>query len=235
MGSFEGRVAFITGASRGIGASVAHALSGAGAHVVLASRSGDDLGIDGSLAQPCDVRDLTALEDLAAAARDRFGGIDIVVANAGVGAYGDFLDLDREILDEIIDVNVKGLLYTIRATLPLLLSSSEAELVVIASIAGQRGPAGEAVYASSKFAQVGFMRSLDHELWDRGVRCSTLCPGGVATDFAMGRGRSPDDPDLEVMMHPDEVAESVLHVLTRPRTHRVLESSLLPMGEDSLG
>lgn len=235
MGSIEGRVAFITGASRGIGASVAHALSDAGARVVLASRSGDDLGIDGALAQPCDVRDLTALEDLAAAASDRFGGIDIVVANAGVGAYGDFLDLDREILDEIIDVNVKGLLYTIRATLPLLLSSDSGELVVIASIAGQRGPAGEAVYAASKFAQVGFMRSLDHELWDRGVRCSTICPGGVATDFAMGRGRTPEDPDLEVMMRPGEVAESVLHVLTRPRTHRVLESSLLPMGEDSLG
>jgi NADP-dependent 3-hydroxy acid dehydrogenase YdfG len=235
MSSIEGRVALITGASRGIGASVAHALSKAGARLVLASRSGDDLGIDGTLAQRCDVCDLGALEQLAAAAAERFGGVDIVVANAGVGPYGDFRDLDVEVMDEIIDVNVKGLLYTVRATLPLLFDSDAAELVVIASIAGQRGPAGEAVYASSKFAQVGFMRSLDHELWERGVRCSTICPGGVATDFAMGRGRTPDDPDLEVMMHPDEVAESVLHVLTRPRTLRVLESSLLPMGEDSLG
>ena len=235
MSSIDGRVALITGASRGVGASVAHALSKAGARLVLASRSGDDLGIDGALAQPCDVRDLGALEELGAAARERFGGVDIVVANAGVGAYGDFLDLDVEVMDEIIDVNVKGLLYTIRATLPLLLESDSAELVVVASIAGQRAPEGEAVYSSSKFAQVGFMRSLDHELWNRGVRCSTICPGGVATDFAMGRGRTPDDPDLEVMMRPDEVAESVLHVLTRPRTLRVLESSLLPMGEDSLG
>ena len=235
MSSIEGRVALITGASRGIGASVARALSDAGARVVLASRSGGDQGIDGALAQPCDVCDLRSLEKLAAAARERFGGVDIVVANAGVGAYGDFLDLDVEVMDEIIDINVKGLLYTVRATLPLLLESDAAELVVIASIAGLRGPEGEAVYAASKFAQVGFMRSLDHELWDRGVRCSTICPGGVATDFAMGRGRTPDDPDLAVMMQPDEVAESVLHVLTRPRTLRVLESSLLPMGEDSLG
>jgi 3-oxoacyl-[acyl-carrier protein] reductase len=235
MSSIEGRVALITGASRGVGASVARLLSEAGARVVLASRSGDDLGINGALAAPCDVCDLSALEKLAASAREQFGGIDIVVANAGVGAYGNFLDLDLDIMNEIIDINVKGLLYTVRATLPLLLESDQAELVVIASIAGQRGPEGEAVYASSKFAQVGFMRSLDHELWNRGVRCSTLCPGGVATDFAMGRGRTPDDPDLEVMMRPDEVAESVLHVLTRPRTLRVLESSLLPMGEDSLG
>jgi NAD(P)-dependent dehydrogenase (short-subunit alcohol dehydrogenase family) len=235
MSSIEGRVALITGASRGIGASVAQALSNGGARVVLASRSGHDPGIDGALALPCDVRDLGSLEKLAAAAREQFGGVDIVVANAGVGAYGDFLDLDVAVMDEIIDTNVKGLLYTIRATLPLLLESDAAELVVIASIAGQRGPEGEAVYSSSKFAQVGFMRSLDHELWDRGVRCSTICPGGVATDFAMGRGRTPDDPDLALMMHPDQVAESVLHVLTRPRTLRVLESSLLPMGEDSLG
>ncbi len=235
MSPVEGQVALITGASRGIGASVAHALSGANARVVLASRSGGDLGIDGALGVACDVRDLDALEALAASARDRFGGVDIVVANAGVGAYGDFLDLDVDVMDEIIDTNVKGLLYTIRATLPLLLESSSAELVVIASIAGQRGPEGEAVYSSSKFAQVGFMRSLDHELWNKGVRCSILCPGGVATDFAMGRGRTPEDPDLAVMMKPDEVAESVLHVLTRPRNMRVLESSLLPMGEDSLG
>lgn len=235
MTAIEGRVAFITGASRGIGAAVAHALAQAGARVVLASRSGDDLGIDGALAQPCDVRDLHALEDLAHAACQQFGGIDIVVANAGVGAYGRFQDLDVEILEEIIDINVKGLLYTVRATLPMLLASDAGELVVIASIAGQRGPEGEAVYASSKFAQVGFMRSLDHELWDHGVRCSTICPGGVATDFAIGRGRSPGDPDFAIMMQPNEVAESALYVLTRPRTHRVLESSLLPMGEDSLG
>lgn len=235
MGALDGRVGFVTGASRGVGASVARALSGAGADVVLGSRSADDLGIAGALSGACDVRDLAALESLAAAAKDRFGGIDIVVANAGVGAYGDFLDIDIDVLHEIIDVNVTGTLHTIRATLPLLWESPAAELVVVASIAGQHGPAGEAIYAASKFAQVGLMRSLDHELWGRGVRCSTVCPGGIATDFAMGRGRSPDDPDLETMMHPDDVAEAVMHVLSRPRTARVLESSLLPMNEDSMG
>jgi NAD(P)-dependent dehydrogenase (short-subunit alcohol dehydrogenase family) len=235
MSAINGRAALVTGASRGIGAAVARSLANSGAHLALASRSGDDLGIDGAVASRCDVRDADAVGSLAAAAAECFGGLDIVVANAGVGAYGDFLGLDAEVADEIIDVNVKGLLNTIRATLPFLLSSDAADLVVIASIAGQRGPAGEAVYAASKFAQVGFMRSLDHELWAKGVRCSTLCPGGVATDFAMGRGRSPDDPDLPTMMRPEEVAESVLHALSRPRTHRVLESSLLPMSEDSLG
>jgi NAD(P)-dependent dehydrogenase (short-subunit alcohol dehydrogenase family) len=235
MTAIEGRTALVTGASAGIGAATARALAAAGANVVLASRRGDDLGIDGALAQPCDVRDPAQLEALAAAAVERFGGLDIVVANAGVGAYGNFLDLDPEHLEEMVDINVKGTLYTVRATLPHLLESDAADLVVVASIAGQRGPEGEAVYAATKFAQVGFMRALDHELWKRGVRCSTLCPGGVETDFAMGRGRTPEDPDLPGFMRPEEVADAVLHALTRPRTHRMLEASLLPMAEDSLG
>jgi NADP-dependent 3-hydroxy acid dehydrogenase YdfG len=66
------------------------------------------------------------------------------------------------------------------------------------------------------------------------VRCSTIAPGGVHTEFAMGRGRSPGDPDLEVMMRPEEIAEAVVHAVTRPRTHRVLEATILPMSDDSM-
>jgi len=234
VNSLDGRVALITGASSGIGAATARALASGGARVALGSRRGDDLGIDGALAQSCDVRDAGQVEALTAAAVDRFGRLDIVVANAGVGAYGDFLALDPGHLEEMIDTNVKGLLYTVRATLPHLLESDSADLVVVASVAGQRGPEGEAVYAASKFAQVGFMRSLDHELYRQGVRCSTIAPGGVYTEFAMGRGRSPGDPDLEVMMRPEEIADAVVHCVTRPRTHRVLEATILPMSDDSM-
>jgi NADP-dependent 3-hydroxy acid dehydrogenase YdfG len=235
MSTIDGRVALVTGASRGVGAAVGRALHAAGARVALGSRSGDDLGLDGALAAACDVRDPAALEAFAAAAAERFGGIDIVVANAGVGAYGDFADLELEVLDEMIDTNVKGTLHTVRATLPYLLRSDAADLAVIASIAGRRGPEGEAVYAASKFAQVGFVRSLDHELWRRGVRCSLLCPGGIATDFAMGRGRTRDDPDLAGFMTGEEVADAVVHALTRPRRLRMLETTLVPMAEDSMG
>lgn len=234
MNQLEGRGAVVTGASSGIGAAVARSLADAGASLALISRSGENPGVSDALSASCDIRDLGAVERFMADANERLGGIDVVVANAGVGAYGDFLDLDPEILAEIIDTNVKGLLHTARAGLPFLLESDSADLVTIASIAGQRAPEGEATYAASKFAQVGFMRSIDHELWSRGVRCSTICPGGVATNFAMGRGRTPEDPALPDMMEPEEVAESVLHVLTRPRTHRVLESNLLPMAEDSM-
>jgi len=235
MNNLEERVALVTGASRGIGAAVARGLAEEGARLVLASRSGDDLGIEGAVAQPCDVRDPAALDSLVSVAVDRFGGLDILVANAGVGAYGPFLDLPPQQMEEMIDVNVKGTMYAVRAALPHLLRSDAADIVTLASEAGRRGLPYEAVYCASKFAQVGFTRALDHELREQGVRCTNVCPGGVATDFAMGRGRTPEMPELEGMMTPEDVAEVVLFVLSRPRNHRILEVALRPVTETSWG
>ena len=235
MTSIEGRVALVTGASRGIGAAVAKALDAQGVRLGLASRSGDDLGIDGAVARECDVRRPEDLETLAAETAERHGGIDILVANAGVGAYGPFLDLPADQLEEMIDVNVKGTLYSARAALPYLIRSDAADMITLASEAGRRGLPFEAVYCASKFAQVGFTRALDHELREHGVRCSNVCPGGVATDFAMGRGRTPDMPQLDGMMTSEDVAEVVVFVLTRPRNHRILETAFRPVTEESWG
>jgi 3-oxoacyl-[acyl-carrier protein] reductase len=235
MGELKRKTALITGASRGIGAAVARALDAAGVSLGLASRSGDDLGIDGAVAMPTDVRDLEALSALAAATAERHGGIDILVANAGVGAYGPFLDLPPDQLEEMIDVNVKGAIYSVRATLPFLLESDAADIVMLASEAGRRGLPNEAVYCASKFAQIGLTRALDHELRERGVRCTTVAPGGVATDFAMGRGRTPDMPQLAGMMSAEDVADAVMYVLTRPRNHRILEVAFRPITEPSMG
>jgi NADP-dependent 3-hydroxy acid dehydrogenase YdfG len=235
MTSLAGKVALVTGASRGIGAAVARALAAAGVRLALASRGGDDLGLDGAVARPCDVRRPGDLEALAAEAVERFGGIDILVANAGVGAYGPFLELPADQLEEMIDVNVKGTLYAVRAALPHLLESDAADIVTLASEAGRRGLPLEAVYCASKFAQVGFTRALDHELRKQGIRCSNVCPGGVATDFAMGRGRTPDMPALAGMMTPENVAEVVLFVITRPRNHRILETAFRPVAEPAWG
>ena len=233
--TLEGKAALVTGASRGIGRAVAQQLAAAGVGLGLASRSGDDLGLDGVVARPCDVRNPADLEAIVGETVDRFGRLDILVANAGVGAYGPFLELSPEHLEEMIDVNVKGTLYAVRAALPHLIESGEADLVTIASEAGRRGLPLEAVYCASKFAQVGFTRAMDHELREQGVRCTNICPGGVATEFAMGRGRTPEMPELAGMMSGEDVAEVVLFALTRPRTHRILETTFRPVTETSWG
>jgi 3-oxoacyl-[acyl-carrier protein] reductase len=235
MDSLAGRAALVTGASRGIGAAIARQLHAAGARVGLASRSGVDLGLENALGVATDVRDAASIRAAADAVADRFGGIDILVVNAGVGAYGPIAELDPEHLDEMIDINVKGAIHTVRAALPYLVRSDAADLVTVASEAGRRGLPNEAVYCASKFAQVGLTAALDHELREQGIRCTNVCPGGVATDFAMGRGRTPEMPALAGMMRPDDVADAVLFVLTRPRTHRILEVAFRPVTEPSWG
>lgn len=230
-----GKVALVTGASRGIGAAVARALHREGAALGLASRSGTDLGLADTVARPCDVRDPAQLETLVAATVERFGRLDAIVANAGVGTIGPFLELDPAELEEMVDVNVKGVLYTLRAGLPRLLERGEGDVVVITSGAGRRGLPDRAVYCATKFAQSGLVRALDHELRPRGIRCTVVAPGGTRTEFAFGRGRSPQMPELETMMSPEAVAEAVVFVLTRPRELRVTELAFQPASEPSWG
>jgi 3-oxoacyl-[acyl-carrier protein] reductase len=235
MTSLEGKVALITGASRGIGAAVARRLAALDVKLGLASRSGDDLGIPGAVARMCDVRDPAHIGDVVDAVVEQHGRLDILVANAGVGAYGPFLELSPEFLEEMIDVNVKGTLYAVRAALPHLVRNGEGDIVTVASEAGRRGLPYEAVYCASKFAQVGFTRALDHELRERGVRCTNVCPGGVATDFALETGRGRTQDVLPGMMSADDVADEIVFVLTRPRNHRILEAAFRPMTEPSWG
>jgi 3-oxoacyl-[acyl-carrier protein] reductase len=224
------RVAFITGASRGVGAAVARAFHAGGIKVALASRSGDDLGV--GLGLECDVSSASSVSDAVDAAVGELGRLDIVVANAGVGAYGPFLEMDPDDVEAMIDVNLKGTLYTARFTLPHLIES-RGDFVSLASVAGLRAFPGEAVYNASKFGMLGFTRALDHELRELGVRVTNIAPGGIATDFAMGSGRTPDS--VEAMMSADEVADVVLFTVNQPRNLRIMTVSFRPMNEGSWG
>jgi NADP-dependent 3-hydroxy acid dehydrogenase YdfG len=234
VGVLEGKVAVVTGASRGIGAAVARALAAEGVRLGLGSRSGDDLGLD-AVARRVDVRRRPEVDRLVSDTVDAFGRLDILVANAGVGAYGPFLELSDEHVDEMIDVNLKGTIHAVRAVLPHLLERGEGDIVALASVAGLRAFPFEQVYNASKFGQVGFIRSLDHELREQGIRCTNICPGGVATDFALDEGRGRTEDVLTGMLTAEEVAEVVVFALTRPRSMRILTTSFRPMTEGSWG
>lgn len=238
MRDLNGEVVAITGASAGIGAASAKALAQEGAAVVLGARRVSrltdleaELGSQVAVVE-MDVRNPEDSQRLVETAYSRFGKLDALVANAGIGAYGGIMDLTDEQLADMMDTNVAGTVWPIRAAVPGFLDAGEGDIVIVASVAGLRGAGDEAVYAATKFAQVGLAGGLDRELRSSGIRVSTLCPGGTATEFAMGAGRTPDMPGLADMMRPEDVAAAVVTVLTQPRSMRTLVWSMRSAQED---
>lgn len=230
-------VVAITGASAGIGAATAEVLVAEGASVVLGARRRDrleelalKLGARAAAVE-MDVRNPDDSSRLIQTAVDRFGHIDILIANAGIGAYGGIMDLSDDKLREMMDTNVAGTVWPIRAAVPHFLEAGIGDIVIVASVAGLRGAGDEAVYAATKFAQVGLAGALDRELREKGIRVSVIAPGGTATEFAMGAGRTPDMPGLADMLRPKDVAQAVLAVLRQPRSIRTLVWSLRSINE----
>ena len=237
MIDLTGKVVAITGATAGIGAATARALAGEGAAVVLGGRRRarlDALGAElGEMAAgvEMDVRDPEGARRLVETAVSRFGRLDALVACAGIGAYGGIMDLSDDKLREMMETNVAGTVWPIRAAVPVLLEAGGGDIVVVASVAGLRGAADEAVYAATKHAQVGLAGSLDRELREKGIRVSAICPGGVATEFAMGAGRTPDMPGLAKMLRAEDVAAAVVTVLKQPPGMRTLVWSMRSIHE----
>jgi len=239
MRSLKDTVVAVTGASSGIGAATARTLVEAGARVVLGARHRDRLDTLvtdlGAAATPVemDVRSPEGPQRLVAAALEVYGRIDSLVANAGIGAYGGILDHSDEVLHDIMDTNLAGTVWTVRAALPSMLAAGAGDIVIVSSVAGLRGGADEAVYAATKFAQVGLAGSLDRELREQGIRVSTICPAGVETEFAMGLGRTKDMPGLHDMLAADDVAAAIRCVLEQPRTMRTQLWSMWSMSQGS--
>jgi len=232
-----GKVVAITGASAGIGAASAQALVAEGASVVVGARRRErleslaaDMG-DSVAVVELDVRDPAASKAMVDAALQHFGRLDALVANAGIGAYGGIMDLSDEQLRDMMDTNVAGTVWPIRAVVPHFLDAGTGDIVIVASVAGLRGAGDEAVYAATKFAQVGLAGGLDRELREKNIRVSTICPGGTATEFAMGAGRTPDMPGLADMLRPEDVAAAVVTVLKQPKTMRTLVWSMRSIQE----
>lgn len=238
MTSLEDRVIAITGATAGIGLAAAHAMGERGARLALLARRSERLeelvaaiGDDRAVAVDGDVRSPDDCERLVATAVDRFGRLDSMIANAGIGVYGGIMDQTDEQIRDMVDTNLTGTVWSVRAAVPRLREAGGGDIVIVASVAGLRGAADEAVYAATKHGQVGLAGSLDRELRPEGIAVSLICPGGVATEFAMGTGREPDMPGLDDMLAPEEVADAIVTVLEQPRSMRTLLWSMRSMEE----
>ena len=238
MSDLNGTVVAITGASAGIGAAAAKLLAAEGASVVLGARRIDrleatvaELGPQAAAVQ-MDVRNPDDSRRLVAEAIDRYGRLDALVANAGIGAYGGIMDLTDEQLAVMMDTNVAGTVWPIRAAVPHMVEAGGGDIVIVASVAGLRGAGDEAVYAATKFAQVGLAGGLDRELRAKNIRVSTICPGGTATEFAMGAGRTPDMPGLANMLNAEDVAAAIVTVLEQPKNMRSLVWSMRSIDEE---
>ena len=233
-------VVAITGATSGIGRDTARLLVEAGARVAVGARRADrldaliaELGEENAVGVQMDVRLPADNAKLIGAAMDRWGRLDSVVPNAGIGMYGGILDQSDEELSTMMDTNYAGTVFTVRAALPPMLAAGGGDIVIVSSVAGFRGGADEAVYAGTKHAQVGLAGSLDRELREQGVRVTLICPAATATGFAVGAGRDEDDARAGDWLRPADVAAAIVTTLRQPRSMRTSIWTLWSMGQGS--
>ncbi len=246
----DGTVALITGASSGIGEATALEFAGLGAKVAIAARRRDRLddlakriGEDALVIEA----DVTAADDARAAVAqtvERFGRLDIVVANAGVMLLGPIVDAPVEEWERMIDLNLKGLLYTAHESLPHLLSAAESEprrvadLVLISSVAGRVARNGSGVYNLTKHGVGAFGESLRQEVTKRHVRVSLVEPGAVATELTnhiRPEIREQSSKRFEGMerLESEDIADAIAYVVTRPRRVAINEVLVRPTEQDA--
>jgi short-subunit dehydrogenase len=230
---WDNSVALITGASRGIGRATAKAATAKGARVGLVARSEgelkqvlDEIGGRGAVA----VADVSQRADAERAVKeitDALGPIDVVVANAGIGQYGPFIDVDPSEFDRLLGVNVLGTMYVLRAALPGMVERRRGHVVILASVAGRMGSPFEAVYAATKFAQVGLAEALSVELSAFDIGVSIVNPGPVDTPFFETRGHD-FTRSFPKKVAPEKVADAVIGAVEHNRFEQYVPGWLRP-------
>jgi clavulanate-9-aldehyde reducatase len=239
-----GRVAAVTGASSGIGAATATALSRAGAAVALAARRRDRLeelaqALDGpSSIHEVDVTDEQQARSFVEAAHAEHGGLHVLVNNAGLMLLGAVHDADTADWRRMLDVNLWGLLVCTHAALPLIAGSGGGDVVNVSSVAGRRADAGAAVYNMTKFGVHAFSEALRQEALHAAIRVTTVAPGFVDTEL-QGHNTNPlvrraterAREQIGEVLSPDDIADAILHAVTRPAHVCVNEVVVRPTGQ----
>ncbi len=236
--NLRGQSAIVTGASRGLGRHIALQLAARGVRVAVSARSEGELERVASeireaggeaLAVPIDVRRWDTVERGVSLVRGRFGKVDLLVNNAGVGWYKPLSEQTVEEIDLTIDVNLKGTVYMTKAVLPEMQQAGYGQIVNVASDLGRRVIPNMAPYVASKFGVVGFSGSLLREVKGSGVKVMTVTPGIIDTFF---NGGAEGTKDVSWSLRPDFVAKMIVEMLELPPHWVFDEVSVHAMGQD---
>ena len=221
MEHLRGKAAIITGSTRGIGRAIAEAMAAEGCNVVISSRHEDEAvaaaeeiaagGHGQALGVACDVRSNTDCQRLVRETVKRFGRIDVLINNAGIGGFVPVETMTVEHWDAVIGTNLNSLFYCTHAALPHLKNAGKSWVINIGSLAGKNAFAGASAYNASKFGLIGFSEALMQEVRHDGIRVSYIMPGSVATDFEGSK------PHTEAwMIQPEDIARIVMDLLAMP-------------------
>jgi len=239
-GRLQNKVAIITGASAGIGQACARALMREGASLVLTARRRPRLEQLVAEAKQVgskavfvlgDAREEETARRTVEQAMQTFGRIDILVNNAGMGNYKNLVDTSADEYAEMMDSNMRSTFLFTRHAVPVMIKQHSGLVLMISSMAGVYGFAGEAAYCATKFAQVGFAQGLDKELRPHGIKVGTINPGGVKTEFAIGKGRTEAGVAESGMLEAEDVAQAVLFACMQPPGSRIIQIQMRTMAE----
>ncbi len=229
----HGKVAVVTGGGRGIGAAIANKLADLGAQLLICGRSQGSLNATaqqisqaGNLCSghACDVSDWKSVELFAATVNERFGRLDILVNNAGIGAFSQPLHQMRpEEWDAVMNINLRGVFYCIKAFAGLMIRSGGGDVVNISSLAGKNALPNGAAYAASKWGLNGLSYSVAEEFRPHNIRVSVVCPGSVNTELSPHAGK-----DKAKMLQPDDIAHAVATLVTQSPQSFISELLIRP-------
>jgi short-subunit dehydrogenase len=233
--TFENRVVLITGASKGIGRSLAIDLAARGAIVVGCARSAGPLQtIAAELRRTsplsdviqCDVAEPEQVTAMVTRVLRQFHKIDILINNAGIGMRQPFAETDISLIEKVMRINYLGAVYCTHEVLPSMIARGSGHIVNLSSVAGKIGALNLAGYCASKFAMNGFSESLYHELAPLGIHVSVICPGPVRTEFNRAFADTPPKSPASLVVSPEFVSAAVIRALEKRRFEVVLPRTL---------
>jgi 3-oxoacyl-[acyl-carrier protein] reductase len=217
--NLNGKVAVVTGGSRGIGFQVAKALHGAGAKVAVTGRSAETVEQAAASvgercrAFVCDQRDPSAIERMAGEVRGALGAPDILVNNAGMWRYAPVAELSLEVWNEVLETNLTGVFLTTKAFLPGMIEKGRGDIYMVSSMSGKKGDAKAAAYSASKFGLQGFSQALLYEVRKQNIRVTVLNPSMVDTEEETADGPL-EGPGR--FLHAADLAETIVHLACLP-------------------